>query len=324
MRAGYAEVTFQKTRLVLSVTPIHDLLAEYARMARDTRQKGLLLERLTRAYLTADPVYIAMFDQVWLWDDWPGRDGKVDTGIDLVARERAGGGYCAIQCKFYDPSYAIQKGDIDSFFTASDKHPFTSRLVVSTTDKWSKHASDALVGQQIKTWRIGVDDLEQSGVDWSRYSLAKPDEIAQPKPKQLREHQIQALTDVETGFAGSERGKLIMACGTGKTFTSLRIAEKVAGAGDSVLFLVPSIALLSQTLKEWSAERSLPLRAFAICSDTKVGKDNEDGAETIPSMTRTSAQSAGRATALKTRVSSPSSPTAVSSTAIQQTGCVRA
>lgn len=258
------------------MTTIHDLLDEYASMARDTREKGLLLERLARAYLTTDPVWTARFEDVWLWQDWSGRSGKVDTGIDLVAKERYGDGYCAIQCKFFAPNHSIDKSDIDSFFTASGKHPFTSRIVISTTDKWSKHAADALIDQHVKTWRIGVDELAQSDIDWSRYSLAQPDELVAPTLKQLRPHQEHAAADVFKGFKSSPRGKLIMACGTGKTFTSLRIAESVAGKGGSVLFLVPSIALLSQTLKEWAAERNLPLRAFAICSDSKVGKYSED------------------------------------------------
>ncbi|QYF75385.1 DEAD/DEAH box helicase family protein [Cryobacterium sp. PAMC25264] len=258
------------------MTTIHDLLDEYALMARDTREKGLLLERLARAYLTTDPVWTARFEDVWLWQDWPGRNGKPDTGIDLVAKERYGDGVCAIQCKFYAPTHSIDKGDIDSFFTASGKYPFTSRLVISTTDKWSKHAEDALVGQHVATARIGVDELAQSDVDWSKYSLAKPDDLAPPTSKHLRPHQEQAVADVIKGFKDSPRGKLIMACGTGKTFTSLRAAEAIAGPGGSVLFLVPSIALLSQTLKEWAAERQMPLRAFAICSDSKVGKYAED------------------------------------------------
>ena len=258
------------------MTTIHDLLDQYARLARDTREKGLLLEKLALSYLTTDPVWTAQFQEVWLWQDWPGRDGKVDTGIDLVAKELYGDGYCAIQCKFFDPAHAIQKGDIDSFFTASGKHPFTSRMVISTTNKWSKHAADALVNQQVKTWRIGVDDLAQSTVDWTNYVLTEPDTLVRPPTKQLRPHQVTALADVELGFEESSRGKMIMACGTGKTFTSLRVAESIAGPGGSVLFLVPSIALLSQTLKEWSAERAMPLRAFAICSDNKVGKVSED------------------------------------------------
>ncbi|WP_342662984.1 DEAD/DEAH box helicase [Glaciibacter superstes] len=221
-------------------------------------------------------MWTARFEDVWLWQDWPGRNGKVDTGIDLVAKERYGDGVCAIQCKFYASSHSIDRGDIDSFFTASGKHPFTSRMVISTTDKWSKHAVDALVDQRVKTWRVGIDELAQSDIDWSRYSLAKPDELVAPTLKQLRPHQEQAVADVAKGFKDSPRGKLIMACGTGKTFTSLRAAETIVGSGGSVLFLVPSIALLSQTLKEWAAERNMPLRAFAICSDSKVGKYSED------------------------------------------------
>jgi predicted helicase len=257
-------------------TTIHDLLAQYASMARDTREKGFLFERLTKAYLTTDPVWTARFSEVWLWQDWPGRDGKPDTGIDLVAKERWGDGYCAIQAKFFDPTHYLQKSVIDSLFTASGKHPFTSRTIISTTDKWSKHADDALVNQNVKTWRIGIDDMAESEIDWSRYSLTNPDELDRGAPKTLRPHQVKALGDVQLCFEASARGKLIMACGTGKTFTGLRIAEAVAGVGGSVLFLVPSIALMSQTLKEWSAERKLPMRAFAICSDTKVGKNAED------------------------------------------------
>jgi len=245
-------------------------------MARDTREKGLLFERLVRAFLLTDPVYSAQYDEVWLWQDWPERDGKPDTGIDLVARETYTGELCAIQCKFFAPEHYLQKSDIDSFFTASGKHPFTSRMVFSTTNRWSKHATEALNNQQIRTWRLGIDDLANSDVDWSQYSLTKPDALNPAPQKTLRPHQELASSDVEAGFAESDRGKLIMACGTGKTFTSLRIAENIAGPGSTVLFLVPSIALLSQTLKEWSAERSLPIRSFAICSDTKVGKSNED------------------------------------------------
>jgi predicted helicase len=258
------------------MTTIHDLLDQYTRLARDTREKGLLLEKLALSYLTTDPVWTAQFEEVWLWQDWPGRDGKVDTGIDLVAKERYGEGYCAIQCKFFASTHAIQKSDIDSFFTASGKYPFTSRMVVSTSNSWSKHAADALVNQQIPTWRIGVDDLAQSTVDWTNYVLTEPETLVRPPIKTLRPHQVSALADVEQGFEETSRGKMIMACGTGKTFTSLRVAESIAGPGGSVLFLVPSIALLSQTLKEWSAERAMPLRAFAICSDNKVGKVSED------------------------------------------------
>jgi predicted helicase len=258
------------------MTSIHDLLTRYEQIAPDTRAKGRYFERLIREFIATDPVYQARFDEVWLWEDWPGRAGKVDTGIDLVAHERFGGGLCAIQCKFFSPNHYLQKGDIDSFFTASGKHPFTSRIIVTTTSKWSKHAVDALVGQQIPTTRIGINELEQSGIDWSLYRFDDPSSLAEAEPKKLRSHQIEALNAVIDGFDEADRGRLIMACGTGKTFTSLRIAERVVPPGGSVLFLVPSIALLSQSLREWIAQADRPMRAFAICSDTKVGKSSED------------------------------------------------
>lgn len=258
------------------MTTIHDLLDEYATTAPDKRTKGFYFERLIRQFLATDPVYAAKYDEVWLWQDWPGRDGKSDTGIDLVARERYSGELCAIQCKFFDPKHYLVKQDIDSFFTASGKHPFTSRLIVSTTNKWSKHAQDALLDQQITTTRIGINELEESGLDWSQYRFTDPSTLEQAEPKKLRTHQIEALGAVVQGFDEHDRGKLIMACGTGKTFTSLRIAERQVPRGGSVLFLVPSIALLSQTLREWAAEADRPLRAFAICSDNKVGRNSED------------------------------------------------
>jgi predicted helicase len=255
---------------------IRGLLEQYARLARDTREKGLLFERLIAQFLRTDPLYSARFDAVWLWQDWPGRDGKPDTGIDLVARESYTGKLCAIQCKFYASDHYLQKSDIDSFFTASGKEGFSSRAIVSTTSHWSKHATDALLGQQIDTFRIGIDQLEASDIDWNRFRLDEPEEMRREPLKDLREHQLEALRAVKQGFTEHDRGKLIMACGTGKTFTSLRIAERTVARGGSVLFLVPSIALLSQTLREWAAQQEIPQRAFAICSDTKVGKKAED------------------------------------------------
>ena len=257
---------------------IHDLLVELASSATNNRDKGDKFERLMLEFLKADPLYSEQFKNVWLWNNWPGRDGKVDTGIDLVAQERDSGEYCAIQCKFYATTYELQKPDIDSFFTASGKKPFTSRMIISTTDHWSRHAEDALQSQTIPVTRIRVQDLHESAVDWSEFSLERPTKLRLKAKKVLRPHQKTALAKTMEGFTSADRGKLIMACGSGKTFTSLKIAETFAGDSGFVLFLAPSISLISQTLKEWAAESAEPLRAYAVCSDTKVGKrgDNED------------------------------------------------
>lgn len=251
---------------------ITDILAELRATATDERDKGDKFEQLMVAYLRTDPLYADRYSNVWRWTDWPGRDGKPDTGIDLVAEERDGSGLCAIQCKFYDPTHAVQKADIDSFFTASGKAGFSSRMVISTTDHWGKNAEEALENQQIPVTRLRVQDLDSSPVDWSQFIPTKPGQLGLLPKKQLRPHQLVALEKVRAGLAENDRGKLIMACGTGKTFTALRIAEDLVPAGGAVLFLVPSISLISQSLKEWSSEAATPLRLFAVCSDPRVGK----------------------------------------------------
>lgn len=106
------------------------------------------------------------YDAVWRWIDWPGRQGKPDTGIDLVARERGSGEYTAIQCKFYEPTHQLRKEDIDSFFTASGKNPFTNRIIISTTDRWGRNAEDALEDQTIPVQRIGLAEIADSPIDW--------------------------------------------------------------------------------------------------------------------------------------------------------------
>lgn len=208
----------------------------------------------------------------------------MDVGIDLVARERGTGDYWAIQCKFYDPDYALQKADIDSFFTASGKRfstnqgerSFAHRVIVSTTDKWSSNAEKALENQTIPVSRLWFKDLADSPIDWSQFSLERIQDIRLREKKTLMPHQEEAVAKILEGLQEVDRGKLIMACGTGKTFTSLRLMEQATPATGRVLFLAPSISLVGQTLREWSSEAIEPFHAFVVCSDTKVGKDEED------------------------------------------------
>jgi predicted helicase len=270
------------------MTTVHDVL----RMIRETsvtnHERGSRFEKLMRSYLGIDPTWAEQFSKVWLWADWPGAAAnKQDTGIDLVAQDRETGGFCAIQCKFYEPDHTVSKADIDSFFTASGKGGFTRRMIISTTEKWGPHAEEALEDQQIPVTRVGLADIAASPVDWRvpAPGVAIEVELSLHAKKQPRPHQAEALEAVFAGFADHDRGRLIMACGTGKTFTSLKIAERVQreradggqGQRTSVLFLVPSIALLSQSLREWSYEVTVPMRAFAVCSDTQVGKQRAKG-----------------------------------------------
>ena len=255
-------------------TTFDQLLDSYRDLADSERMKGSYFEQLIEQYLEHDGVQAPQYTKVWLWRDWPGRNGKPDTGIDLVA-ERADGGITAIQCKFYAETHTMQKSDIDSFISASGKAPFSHRLIVSTTSKWTQNAEVMLDSQHIPVQRIGLSDFRHSNIDWSTYELTDPSKA--PKlhdKKQLRPHQHDAVTATMKGFIDNNRGKLIMACGTGKTFTALKVAERFAEMEGHarVLFLVPSLALMSQSLKEWSDEAEQPMHAYAVCSDVKVGR----------------------------------------------------
>jgi predicted helicase len=267
------------------MTTLTILLNSFRTAAVTEREKGTYFEELIVCYLRNEATYRDLYSDVWTYSDWAkqqGLDGR-DTGIDLVAKTSGTGEYHAIQCKLYAEDYRLQKGDIDSFFTASGKKPFTHRIIVSTTNLWSEHAEDALRDQQPPVSKIDLHDLENSQIDWSHYH-AKSKPTLKTK-KQLRDHQRFARDAVNHGLTEADRGKLIMACGSGKTFTALKIAESLAGAGKRVLFLVPSLNLLSQTLTEWTQESDIPLHSFAVCSDSDVGKKRKKDDDTVQTFT---------------------------------------
>lgn len=257
-------------------TTIHEVLADLRATALDKRDQGDKFERLMSTYLRTDPEWTAKFSDVWLWTDWPERAGRPDTGIDLVAKNRDDDGYTAIQCKFYAAESTVAKADIDSFLSASSRDEFTQRYIFDTARAWSGNATATLEGLSVPVQRVDIGYLDEVNIDWSGYSWTTPEVLPTAGPKQLRPHQVAALADVRAGLTEHDRGKLIMACGTGKTFTSLRIAEDIVGEGGTVLFLVPSIQLLSQSLREWMANRETDIRPFAVCSDVRVGRKTSD------------------------------------------------
>ncbi len=185
---------------------------------------------------------------------------------------RGSEGWCAVQCKFYAEGKRVQKAEIDSFLAASGSRHFTRRLLIDTTGReWSGPAEEMLRRQAVPAVRIGLDELRRSPIDWAQYAAST--EIERSARKTPRPHQEEAIGRAVRGLAEpGSRGKLIMACGTGKTFTSLRIAEEIAGKGGRVLYLVPSLALMSQTVREWAADTRFSLRAYAACSDAQVGR----------------------------------------------------
>ncbi|MCE2575368.1 type ISP restriction/modification enzyme [Komagataeibacter sp. FNDCR2] len=248
------------------------LLATYRALSESEREKGTYFEKLIVCYLRTEPTYADLYDTVWTYQDWAREQGynAKDTGIDLVARTRGTGEFHAIQCKFHASDHRISKQDIDSFFTASGKRHFARRIIVATTNHWTDNAKASLDNQQPPVSEINLYDLENSLIDWTRY---QPDMTPVLREKKSpHDYQKTAIGRTLKGFEQHERGRLIMACGTGKTFTSLKIAERQVGPGGTVLFLVPSLSLLSQTLTEWTQESHIPLHSFAVCSDSDVGK----------------------------------------------------
>lgn len=254
------------------MTALQKLLNTYRLDSASEREKGTYFEELILCYLRNEASYRDLYSQVWTYADWAKEQGldQRDTGIDLVALTSGTGEYHAIQCKLYAEDHKLNKSDIDSFFTASGKKIFTHRIIICSTNKWSEHAEDALQDQQPPVSKIDLFDLENSQIDWAKFQPHAAPTLKEKK--QPRPHQQDALEAVREGLQEADRGKLIMACGTGKTFTSLKIAEELAGIGKRVLFLVPSLALLSQSLTEWTQESEIPLHSFAVCSDSDVGK----------------------------------------------------
>jgi predicted helicase len=257
---------------------IYDILESLRASALDNRDKGDRFERLIKAFLETDPEWQQRFSTVEFFTNWELNTGGKDIGIDLVAKNRYDDGWSAIQCKFYDAGTRIAKADIDSFLAISYRPDFnfTHRYLFDTAEGWSGNAEETLKGQ---VQRIDISMLDDPAIDWSAWSLDQPEKVLYTGPKFLRPHQIKALNDVRIGFTDQDRGKLIMACGTGKTFTSLKIAEELVGKGGRVLFLVPSIQLLSQSLREWMAQTSVGIRPFAVCSDVRVGRRDANNDE---------------------------------------------
>ncbi len=259
------------------------ILEKYRKIAFSERDKGDRFERLMQAYLQTDPQYASDFKHVWLWNDFPAKAdlGGNDTGIDLVALTH-GGDYWAIQCKCYQEGARIDKPAVDSFLATSSRSfknedlktvHFHHRLWIDTTGKrWGSNAEQAINNQSPAVSRLTLYNLMDAPVNWDKLEEGIHGAKARLDKKILRLHQEKALNHTHEHFKTNDRGKLIMACGTGKTFTALRIAEKETQQKGLVLFLVPSIALLGQSLREWSADAEEDINAICICSDPDISK----------------------------------------------------
>lgn len=273
-----------------------EVLNKFRKESFSEREKGYKFEKLIKAWFKTDSRYSNKLSEVWLWEEFPAKKdfGGKDLGIDLVAKTDLGD-YWAIQCKCYDEKAVINKEAVDSFLATSSRtfiDPFTfqttvfrERIWVSTTNHWGANAEESIQNQSPKVTRIGLVELETSPVDWEKLLDGKKGEEAKLEGKQLMEHQLTAISKAAEYYKSHDRGKLIMACGTGKTYTSLKMMETLLGGKGLVLFMVPSIALLGQTLNAWTFDAAKPIKAICICSDAKASrkssKDFDDNFESI-------------------------------------------
>lgn len=265
------------------VNTFNDLIKQINQTAGDVqRERGTLFEKLILAYLKNEPTYQRLYKNVWELSDVPAEYGipKKDTGVDLVA-EQFNGDLVAIQAKFYENK--VGKSEINSFVAELGKSYYQRGLIVSTVDDWNKNAQDTIEHNEKGIELIGLSDLRNSQIDWTKFSFERPEIISIKSPKKLRPYQELALAHAVEHFEKNDRGQLIMAPGTGKTFTSLKIAEafsKKQRGQFKVLYLVPSIQLLTQTLRGWNNDTEMIMTSMAVTSDRDASRGN-DGTEDI-------------------------------------------
>lgn len=266
------------------------IIEEIRKKSYTERDKGNRFERLIRNYFKTSKKYNILLSEVWLWNEFPYRKefGGSDTGIDLVALTKSGE-YWAIQCKCYSEDTVINKPAVDSFLSTSSRRfvddnfenkEFSSRIWIATNNKWGKNAKEAFENQNppayiINPWEIASDET----VDWDLLDAGMNGANAVAKRNMSpRPHQEIALKNAAEYYKTHDRGKFIMACGTGKTYTSLCLVEQETKHRGLVLVLVPSIALINQTLNEWQSCSKYDIYPICVCSDSTASrlKDNDE------------------------------------------------
>lgn len=217
------------------------IIHKYRTLSFSKADQGNRFERLMKNFLLSAPVYKGERIQiVWLWNEFPSKTDfgtGHDTGIDLVARTETGE-YWAIQCKCYDENTQIDKAAVDTFISTSARSfndvteygkivHFSRRIWLDTSGKgFSQNAEDTLKNQNPPVSRMGFYELACADVYWDKLDTGCFGEAAETAKYAPRPHQQTAIDRTHEYFQNHDRGKLIMACGTGKTFTSLKIAEK--------------------------------------------------------------------------------------------------
>jgi superfamily II DNA or RNA helicase len=244
----------------------------------DSGRRGKQFEHFVKWFLKNDPEWATQVDEVWFWNEYPKQWGR-DCGIDLVFKDKIGATW-AVQAKCYSPNYEITKADVDKFLSESNRKEINHRLLITTTDRIGPNARQVLDGQEKSVVRYHLTHFENAAVEYpdgiERLAFGKRRSPPEPRP-----HQNEAVDNVLSGFRTADRGQLVMACGTGKTFVCLWVKERLKAK--RTLVLVPSLGLLSQILNEWSFAAREKFDALCVCSDQTVNRREEDEAISLVS-----------------------------------------
>lgn len=252
------------------------------------KDQGTAWERAVKFYLENDPLYEGKFDGVWMWADAPTNPGKQDVGIDLVAHDAETGEYWAIQAKCYTGKTLAEK-DVSTFFMQATDDTYAYKVLVDTSPRLTRNL-DEFVREHENVIRIGLDDIKRSNLPWQDFWThgmhLTCEEVHAARERLVfepRKHQRRAIDAVKAEFDVADRTTLVMACGTGKTLTALRLAEELVPGG-TVLFLAPSISLVAQSMRDWAEQVRGRLNPYVVCSDPKASNlGNGDPAEVAES-----------------------------------------
>ena len=186
-----------------------------------------------------------------------------DSGVDgLIVRED--GSTVAYQVKFRKNHEAPSYDDLTSFWAESEHA--TERCVFANCYNLPQQAYKKK--GQFNILRDSLETLSDDFFDWLVKFAKTGDNSRNVVKHSPRDHQKKMIKEVVDGFASYDRGKLLAACGTGKTLTALWIKEELGCK--SVLFVAPNLALIKQTLESWMPQAKNPFNYLCVCSDLTV------------------------------------------------------
>ena len=246
------------------------------------KQRGNVFEEFCHAFFLLDPVF--QFKEVYRQSEIPpsvrerlGYPGIQDLGIDGVGITHEGRIF-AYQAKFRSNRKVTPTlRELSTFLTLSDKADW--RITIANSNKLPSSIDD-----RVRHSRILADRFDNLDPDFFHRltTYLKTQCISPPVKKSPHKTQQEAIEAAILYYGKNNRGQLILPCGTGKTLASIWVSEKLGGK--NILIMVPSLSLLSQTLREWAVNASIPFRYLCVCSDTTVDLGNDSPIENIYDM----------------------------------------